>query len=47
MAVLTGRVESRETSAVAYRLVTQRVEPGQTPVEIPLRPGELVATPSF
>jgi hypothetical protein len=47
MAVLTGRVESRETSSVAYRLVTQRVEPGQTPVEIPLRPGELVATPSF
>ncbi len=47
MAVLTGRVESRETSAVAYRLVTQRVEPGQTPLEIPLRPGELVATPSF
>ena len=47
MAVLTGRVESRETSSVAYRLVTQRVETGQTPVAIPLRPGELVATPSF
>jgi hypothetical protein len=47
MAVLTGRVESRESSAVAYRLVTQRVEPGQTPVAIPLRPGELVATPSL
>lgn len=47
MAVLTGRVESRESSAVAYRLVTQRVETGQTPVAIPLRPGELVATPSF
>lgn len=47
MAVLTGRVESRESSAVAYRLVTQRVEPGQTPVAIPLRAGELIATPSF
>jgi TolB protein len=44
---LSGRAADRGTGAVEYSLMVQRAEAGVTPVAIPIRSGEQIATPSF
>src|SRR5690606_13476319 len=44
---VTGRMPDRSGTRIEYRLVTQQLTVGATPVVIRFEPGEQVATPSY